>query len=481
MLNRVAPLSAAPATAINRRAPERAGAVLWAVVLAVAVVALSAPAFWNGFPLLQYDTGGYLARWYEGYLVPSRPGAYGLVLAATVPLHFWPLVLLQSGLAVWVLALVLRCLGCGGRPLIFVAIVGVLSLLTTLPWLTAILLTDIFAGLAVLALHLLVFRAELLARYERWGLIALVAFAAAAHSATLVLVGALALTVALVWLVAAPVVPRRGVQRALTAAVLGIIMTLAANFVVAGKVAWTPGGYGILFGRMLEEGIVDRYLAKHCRETPFKLCPFRRQLPHDADTFLWASDIFDRLGRFAGLGEEMRTIVLGSLREYPVQQATAALRATARQLVHVASGEGVLTTMWHTYGIMERYTPSVVPAMRAARQQHGELSFTAINLIHVPVALFAIAMLPLLVVLGWRWAPLAPVGSLAATLAVAVLANAVICGALANPHDRYGARLAWLAPLTLVLVPVTIGFPRRNTNAAPAASALKRDAPSPVG
>ena len=22
--------------------------------------------------LLQYDTGGYLARWYEGYLVPSR-------------------------------------------------------------------------------------------------------------------------------------------------------------------------------------------------------------------------------------------------------------------------------------------------------------------------------------------------------------------------------------------------------------------------
>ena len=30
------------------------------------------PAFWNGFPLLQYDTGGYLARWFEGTLVPSR-------------------------------------------------------------------------------------------------------------------------------------------------------------------------------------------------------------------------------------------------------------------------------------------------------------------------------------------------------------------------------------------------------------------------
>jgi hypothetical protein len=28
---------------------------------------LIAPALWNGYPLLQWDTGGYLARWYEGY------------------------------------------------------------------------------------------------------------------------------------------------------------------------------------------------------------------------------------------------------------------------------------------------------------------------------------------------------------------------------------------------------------------------------
>ena len=28
---------------------------------------------------------------------------------------------------------------------------------------------------------------------------------------------------------------------------------------------------------------------------------------------------------------------------------------------------------------------------------------------------------------------------------VAVLANAVITGGLSGPHDRYGARLAWLA------------------------------------
>jgi hypothetical protein len=31
------------------------------------------------------------------------------------------------------------------------------------------------------------------------------------------------------------------------------------------------------------------------------------------------------------------------------------------------------------------------------------------------------------------------------------LANAVVCGVFANPHDRYGARLIWIAPLVTLL------------------------------
>ena len=49
------------------------------LALAAACFALLlAPALWNSYPLLQYDTGGYLARWYEGYLVPSRSTVFGL-------------------------------------------------------------------------------------------------------------------------------------------------------------------------------------------------------------------------------------------------------------------------------------------------------------------------------------------------------------------------------------------------------------------
>src|SRR5438128_11244721 len=40
---------------------------------------------------------------------------------------------------------------------------------------------------------------------------------------------------------------------------------------------------------------------------------------------------------------------------------------------------------------------------------------------------------------------------LAATVTVASLANAFVRGALSRPHDRYGARIAWIATFTAAL------------------------------
>lgn len=144
----------------------------WAFVILLSMALLSAPAIWNRFPLLQYDTAGYLARWYEPYLVPSRAVAYGLILNAGAPLSFWPVVLGQSALTVWVIALTMRAHGLGGRPGLLAGIVAALSEFSTLPWLTSILLTDIFAGLAVLALYLLLLRANDLNGREQAGLVA---------------------------------------------------------------------------------------------------------------------------------------------------------------------------------------------------------------------------------------------------------------------------------------------------------------------
>src|SRR5689334_8546945 len=288
-----------------------------AVAALAATLTLLAPAIWNGFPLLQYDTGGYLARWFEGYLVPSRSTVYGLFVVAGWPLDFWPVIALQAAATVWMLTLVLRSYGFGARPWTLFAIVVGLSVTTTLPWIAGILLTDIFAGLAVLALHLVVTRPETLSRAERIALVLFIAFSGATHSATFLVLVGLAVAALAVSFIDRRLVAPAAAARAAVAVVLSAVMLLAANFALSGRVAWTPGGYGIVFARMLQDGIVKRYLDAHCGERHFKLCPYRNTLPKTADAFLWSAGPFNELGRFDGLGEEMRTIVLESLAEYP--------------------------------------------------------------------------------------------------------------------------------------------------------------------
>jgi hypothetical protein len=412
-----------------------------------------APALWNGFPLLQWDTGGYLARWFEGYLVPSRPAAYGYLLLGGAAADFWPVVALQAALTVWVLHLVLRAHGYG-RPWLLLGTVTTLSVLTTLPWLSAILLTDIFCGLGVLALYLIMMRADGLRRAERFALIALVAFAGATHSATYVVFLAL-LAGGVLWHLRAdtPITLPR-LRDGAVALALGALTTVTANWTVSGQFAWTPGGAALSFGRMLQDGIVTKYLNEHCPDQRFKLCDYKDELPLDADAFFWGNPVFNKLGRFAGLGQEMQTLAFNSLAAYPLLQIKSVVLDTAKQIVDVRTGEGVLDTIWHTYAIIERYTPGAVPAMKAARQQRGEVSFTAINALHYPLGLLAILALPVLMV-ALRRQRFAPVRDLALTVSFAVLANAAVCGVFSNPHDRYGARIVWLASLTVLIALLT--------------------------
>src|SRR5262245_23237530 len=442
---------------------ERAG---WALAVFFSMALLSAPAIWNHFPLLQYDTGGYLARWYEPYLVPSRAVAYGLILNAGATLSFWPVVLGQSALTVWVIALILRVHGLGGRPGLLTGIVGALTAFSTLPWLTAILLTDIFAGLAVLALYLLLLRTDELSRREQIGLVVLIAVSVATHSATFAVLLMLLAGAALLSFIAPRQLPRQRVGNGALAIALGAALVFTANATVTKRLTWTPGGFALSFGRMLQDGIVKKYLDDHCPKARLVLCAYKDELPRNADEWFWGSPLFDKLGRFAGLDHEMERVALASLTEYPLLQIKAAAVATARQLIDVRTGEGVVNSIWHTYGIVERYRPDLVPEMRAARQQRGEINFTLINRVHYPAALACLLLLPLVSGYMLRRPEMRELGELATACLLALLANAFVCGTLSNPHDRYGARLIWLALTVAAIAAVRVYGERQRLRAA---------------
>jgi hypothetical protein len=175
--------------------------------------------------------------------------------------------------------------------------------------------------------------------------------------------------------------------------------------------------------------------------------------------------MFNTLGRFEGMNDEMGTIVVRSLTDYPAWQAGAALRAMGQQLLHVATGEGANGWIPHTYGIIERYIPSQVAPMRAARQQNWGLDFDVINRLHVPVALAS--MLALLGLLGHALTHrrLDDLTLLAATVTLALLGNAFICAVISGPHDRYGARMVWVATFVVLMALFRL-FGERETSTA---------------
>jgi hypothetical protein len=81
------------------RAAEFALGLLLLTLLFLAI------ALWNGFPLVFYDTGGYLAEGLQGAFLAERSPVYSLLLFATGgAFSLWPMVALQALATAWFLA-----------------------------------------------------------------------------------------------------------------------------------------------------------------------------------------------------------------------------------------------------------------------------------------------------------------------------------------------------------------------------------------
>ncbi len=460
--------------------------LMWPAACAAMLFALLAPALWNGFPLIFSDTGGYLARPFEHTLAIGRSAFYGAFLAAGIPFDFWPNVAIQAAIAVWLCVLTLRVNGLGGRPGLAAAVVGALAACTALPWFASQLMPDVFVPFAVLGLYLLAFRRAGLGRIETIMLVGLIAVAIASHMAILALSLILWGAFAACWLLAPrawgigprPLLPG-------TAVLVGALLALTSNLAITGQPAFTPGGESFLFGRLLQDGIVARYLDEHCPQASAKLCPLRGELSRVADDWLWANDsVLERVGGWQTFAPEERRIIMETIRLYPGQHAAAALRAIGDQLTALRTTVSVKP--WdndHARSMIERLAPDATARFEAARQQRGQPDIDWINRIHVPLGVGAIAALAIWLAAGGRARAAPSAIWLGLTVLTALVANAAICGIFSNVSDRYQSRLLWLVPLALAIAWLS---PRGAAEAEPIrAPAERRDqalrrVPSPL-
>lgn len=432
----------------------------WTASLLLALGLLLAPALWNGFPIIFHDTGGYIARVLEMNLGPGRSFFYGVFLWATSFGWWWFFgsIIVQSLFVLRLIHLLYRCHQLPTGPLPLAMITGVLALATGISWYTAQLMPDILVPLTVIALWLLGFRADHLSVFEKVELAGVALLGMLSHMSCLALgIGLVICTLVARWVsrdwrLAARVTP---LPSLLTVAA-GVVLMPLVHWLVLGQGGYTPGGPAFLYGRLVQDGVAQRWLAEHCPVPGIKLCQLQERLPTTADDFLWngGSPFMDIGSWNEEARRELSFLVKRSFLDYPGATLSTGLVSAGKQLLMTATGDGLDEFHGAARGTFSTELGARVSHdFNAARQQEERFTeelFAPFNRVHLPVAIAS--TFALLLVAAWGgWQGRGDLTTLAIFVFVALCGNAFICGALSNPHDRYQSRLVWIATLVILM------------------------------
>ena len=436
-----------PGIIVNRLAHRAALAGIGGLLLAW-------PAIWNGYPLVFADTGTYVSQAVNHHLGWDRPVFYSFFLLA---LHWrislWPVVAVQAVLALWLLTLACRVLAPGLGPIGRLTMLGVLGLGTALPWFASQVMPDLFTPLLALAIAIAVLAPDGLRAIEAWALAGFTAFAIAIHQSHVPL--ALGLIAALLILrpgfgAAAPL-SRAASIRVLGPPVLAMAALTGVNAIGHHRISLSPYGNVFLLARVLYDGPGRDALMTDCPRPGWRLCAMRNALPDNADDFLWRADSpLARAGGAIIVSREADGIIAAAIAAEPLRETRIMAENALRQLTDFATGDGL--TPWPdtvTPWLRADFPPAEFARYQAARQTRGAWLVPGWMLdLHRIVALIGIAGCCLLV-LRRRAGPRA--AGFAAVALLALGLNAAITGALSGPHDRYQARLVWIAPAVALL------------------------------
>jgi hypothetical protein len=423
--------------------------------------ALLWPAIINGWPLIFFDTGGYLDRGYDLTLGFGRSLYYGLFLRSLSwpVLGLWPVIVVQSALVTQLLLTTLRVHRIGfGQNL---GLIAVLGLLTGLPFFVAQLMPDCFLAILVLAVYLKAFHSLSLAPWERHVLTGLICLSCLVHMAHL----AMALGLIMVLGAWRLLVHLKRIHIPWFGVTLAIVILPIGNGLIGGSFGPTPGGSVFLLGRFVQDGLAQQVLGDLCPDPRLKLCAFKDDLPRNANDFLWGGDdaALRQSGGFAALEPEARIIIWESLIRYPLENIRTAAQAALDQFIWFSTGEGLDGALWHARWRLQAYRPDLLTGFDAAlQQQKPMIDLAPLSQVHATAAWIGLALFCVMTM----QAGLQHAQFLSYALVV-LLGNAVICGVFSNPQGRYQDKVIWIVMVGVFLVPGSVfNLGRLNKNEA---------------
>lgn len=462
------------------------------VLMLLAVLALLWPAAVNSGPMMFPDTAAYV-RAADGAIVkltghatawteetgrgavqagaqaavpPSKPILagrsvyYGAMLYLGYILgSFWLAAMVQALVAAVSITLFMRRFQQGKdlRSMMTTAlVVAILAAATPVAFFSSYLMPDLFAGIAILAFAMLTCPQDGQRKGERLFWFLALAAACLFHSANLIIIAAMLSILVLLNVLRLLPISTVGLAAVAVALALGVVGEAGFSFAVKKATGTVPVRPPFITARIIEDGPGYRYTQEVCPKQPssFQVCRYWKHMPRSYDRFLWDPD--PRTGVFLAsssaeqyvLSSEQARFALAVVAQYPVEQFLATSKAALNQL-----------SMIRLVGFNYQQSMRDFFQRRLPAEEYAQLSHTSAFANRMPVRPTEILTLMLLaasliVIFAYirRTSFSDREGfSTADTLIVAIfcglLVNAVVCGGLSVPDDRYQARVIWLVPL----------------------------------
>jgi hypothetical protein len=361
----------------------------------------------------------------------------------------WATVLAQAVAALAAVILTLRHVNARDLSHVVLALLT-LGLLTSLPFFVSFLLPDIFAGLALLGIANLAAFGHLMPRWERAFWFGNLALAAIFHPSHLAMILVCAVVTTLVWL-AGEKRARIGVLVLILSAGIGVASEFLFKSAVAKVLGVKVSRPPVLAARIIADGTGAAYLREKCPDANLVMCEFVDRLLPNSDAFLWDEASGGGIYKSASpekrnaMGMEQYRFAAAVFAYNPLGQLSASLKDGLEQLTMIGLVD------FRASGDVANLPEVYVRRSANSAAARGTFPFASFSVLTSFVAIASIAFL-IAGMLGGRKTLSRELKVFCALMVAGQLANAIVCGALSGPHERYQARLAWLFPLTALLM-----------------------------
>ena len=429
------------------------------ITLAAGAIMLMIPALINGYPLVNSDTSTYISSGFTASTPWDRPITYGVLLyiLSLGGTSMWFAVAMQGYIISWLVTLSVKNItGKDHYVLSFVTLL-LLSTITSLSWVTSELIADMYTGVMLLCMALLLIGKE--TKSNRTLLYILFFVSVATHTSHLVYGTALLVLLLLTHHKLFRHLPVRKTRNSL---LIMLALSLSTIGIMGACMAKTKQMF--MMGSLLDKGILKPALDDLCADTTYNICKYKDNLPADVNEFLWEdTSPMQQEGGWRATQPEYRHIINSILSKpgYLWMYTKISASYTFSQLVcfNIGDGNTGLPNGSNVSNTIAQYLPHESRSFLNSRQNTTGIK----QYLSVPNAIISIVTGLSVLLLGgllyFKRAVLPPAFYvLLAIVVLGILINAWSCATFSQVNGRYGCRVMWLLPLMAIIASAAMYF-----------------------